>query len=68
VPANRWGYSVASATQLKILQEIITLAVFGAFAILYLGEDLRWNHLMSFLLLVAAVGFAFLPSGALPVR
>lgn len=68
VPANRWGYGVASATQLKILQEIITLAVFGAFAIFYLGEDLRWNHMVAFLLLIAAVGFGFMPGGALPAR
>ena len=62
VPANRWGSSVYSATQLKILQEFITLTVFGAFATFYLGEGLRWNHLAAFGCLLAAVAFAFLPT------
>jgi hypothetical protein len=61
VPANRWGNSVYSATQLKIIQEIITLVVFCAFAMLYLGEKIRWNHLAAFLCIVAAVAFTFLP-------
>ena len=55
VPANRWGNAVYSATQLKIMQEIITLLVFCAFATLYLGEKLRWNHFAAFLCIVAAV-------------
>jgi len=33
VPANRWGNSVYSATQLKIIQEVVTLIVFSVFAI-----------------------------------
>ena len=37
VPANRYGNSVYSAAQLKIIQEVITLCVFNVFAILYLG-------------------------------
>ena len=41
VPANRWGSSFYSATQLKIIQEIITLSVFVVFALLYLGEKIR---------------------------
>jgi uncharacterized protein (DUF486 family) len=61
VPANRWGNSVYSATQLKIIQEIITLVVFCGFAMLYLGEKIRWNHLAAFLCIVAAVAFTFLP-------
>ena len=61
VPANRWGSNVYSATQLKILQEIITLTVFCGFAALYLHERLRWNHLAAFICIVAAVGFTFLP-------
>jgi len=61
VPANRWGSSVYSATQLKIIQEVITLTVFCAFAILYLGERIRWNHLAAFACILAAVGFTFLP-------
>ena len=61
VPANRWGHSTYSATELKIMQEIITLCVFCAFATLYLGEKVRWNHLLAFLCILAAVGFTFLP-------
>jgi hypothetical protein len=61
VPANRWGNSVYTATQLKIIQEIITLTVFCGFAVLYLNEKLRWNHFAAFLCIVAAVAFTFLP-------
>jgi hypothetical protein len=61
VPANRWGNSVYSAAQLKIIQEVITLAVFCVFAILYLGEKTRWNYVAAFVCIVAAVAFAFLP-------
>ena len=61
VPANRWGNAVYSATQLKIMQEVITLCVFSGFALLYLGERLRWNHAAAFLCIVAAVAFTFLP-------
>lgn len=61
VPANRWGNSFYSATQLKIIQEVITLCVFGGFAILYLGERIRWNHLAAFVCILAAVAFTFLP-------
>jgi uncharacterized protein len=59
VPANRIGYGRFTAYQLKMIQEAITLAVFVVFAFLYLGEDLRWNHAVAFLCLLAAVGFAF---------
>ncbi len=58
VPANRWGHGQFSAPQLKIIQEVITLVVFGAFSILYLREPLRRNHLIAFAFLIAAVAFA----------
>ena len=61
VPANRMGYTVYSATELKIIQEVITLSVFSGFALLYLGEKLQWNHLVAFLCLLAAAAFTFLP-------
>jgi uncharacterized protein (DUF486 family) len=61
VPANRWGHSVYSATQLKIIQEVVTLTVFSGFAILYLGEHIRWNHAAAFICILAAVAFTFLP-------
>jgi uncharacterized protein (DUF486 family) len=62
VPANRWGYGQYSAYQLKIAQEIISISVFVGFAVVWLGERPRWNHLVSFLLILGAVGFAFLPA------
>jgi uncharacterized protein len=59
VPANRIGYdSGMSGYQLKILQEVITLLVFVAFAWLVLGEKLTWNYAVSFLLILGAVYFA----------
>ena len=61
VPANRWGISVYSATQLKIIQEAISLVVFCVFASYYLGERLRWNHVAAFACILAAVAFVFLP-------
>ena len=61
VPANRWGNSVYSASQLKIIQEVITLSVFVGFAILYLGERIRWNYFAAFVCILGAVAFAFLP-------
>lgn len=61
IPANRWGNSVYSATQLKIIQEVVTLCVFGVFAILYLKIEMRWNHLAAFGCILAAVCFTFVP-------
>ena len=59
VPANRIGHQVYSAAQLKTLQEIITLLVFGAFSVLYLGETLRWNHMVAFIFLCGAAFLSF---------
>ena len=59
VPANRWGSSQFSAVQLKVIQEIITLAVFVGFSVLYLHEPVRWNHLVGFGLIVTAAFFIF---------
>ncbi len=59
VPANRLGYGQFTGAQLKIIQEVITLTVFGVFSILYLKEQLRWNYIVSFLCILAAVYFAF---------
>jgi uncharacterized protein len=59
VPANRIGYSVYSAAQLKTMQEIITVSVFAVFSVLYLGDSLKWNHLAAFTCLAAAGFFAF---------
>ena len=63
VPANRLGYGAYSATQLKILQEGISLAVFTVFAAVLLGERLRWNHAAAYALILVAVWLAFRPAG-----
>jgi len=59
VPANRIGYAVYSAAQLKTMQEVITLVVFAVFSITYLGEPLKWNHMVAFAFLACAAFFAF---------
>ena len=60
VPANRLGYAGGiSLPQLKILQEVITLSVFVPFAMLYMGEGLKWNYLWAGLCLLGAVYFIF---------
>src|SRR5258708_29528129 len=59
VPANRIGHQVYSAAQLKTLQEIITLLVFGVFSVTYLGESLRWNNMVAFGFLCCAAFFSF---------
>lgn len=59
VPANRIGSETLTVTQLKIIQECITLTVFTVVAYFMFGETLRWNNAVSYLLLVGAVVFAF---------
>ncbi|HEV8453667.1 MAG TPA: DMT family protein [Gemmatimonadales bacterium] len=59
VPANRIGYTVLSLSQLKILQEVITLAVFAPFAVLYMRQPLKWDYLWAALCLMGAVYFIF---------
>jgi uncharacterized protein len=59
VPANRLGHDTFTAPQLKMIQEVITLLVFAVFSILYLGERLRWNDLLGFALIAAAVFCVF---------
>ncbi len=59
VPANRIGHGTYSAAELKTIQEVITLVVFAAFSVLYLGEAIRWNHLIGFAFIVAGTGFIF---------
>jgi uncharacterized protein len=59
VPANRIGFTVMNLGQLKILQEVITLAVFVPFAVLYMNEKLTLNYLWAGLCLLGAVYFIF---------
>jgi len=58
VPANRIGSSYYTATQLKIMQEVLSLSVFAIFSVLYLKESFRWNYLVSFAFILGAVFFA----------
>jgi uncharacterized protein (DUF486 family) len=60
VPANRTGAETFSVTQLKIIQEAITLTVFTVVAYFLFDETLKWNNVVSYVLLVGAVYFAFL--------
>lgn len=65
VPANRIGYAgnggPYTLTQLKVMQEAITLIIFTLFTVVFFrGESLHWNHLAAFACLVAAVYFAFM--------
>ena len=60
VPANRLGHAGGvTLAQLKIMQEVITLSVFVPFALFYMNESLRWNHLAAGICLVLAVIFVF---------
>lgn len=65
VPANRIGYQanggVFTLPQLKVIQEAISLIIFGIFTVvLFKGESLHWNHVAAFACLVAAVYFVFM--------
>jgi uncharacterized protein (DUF486 family) len=59
VPANRIGHTQLELGELKILQEVITLAVFVPFAALYMREPVRLNYLWAALCLAGAVYFIF---------
>ena len=59
VPANRIGFTVLTLGQLKIMQEVITLAVFVPFAVLYMGQPLKLDYLWAGICLMGAVYFTF---------
>ncbi len=59
VPANRIGYGHLSLPQLKITQEVITLAVFVPFAVLYMKSQMRLDFLWAGLCMLGAVYFVF---------
>ena len=59
VPANRIGYAQLSLPQLKMLQEVITLAVFVPFATLYMDKPIKLDYLWAALCILAAVYFVF---------
>jgi hypothetical protein len=59
VPANRLGYTAMTLPQLKVMQEVLALAVFAPFCILYMNQPLKWDYLWASLCLLGAVYFIF---------
>lgn len=59
VPANRIGFTALDLPRLKVLQEVITLAVFMPFSVWYMQQPLKWDYLWAALCLVGAVYFMF---------
>jgi len=59
VPANRIGYTELSLGRLKVLQEVITLAVFAPFAVLYMRQSIKLDYLWAGVCLVGAAYFMF---------
>jgi uncharacterized protein len=59
VPANRYGSYVYNAAQLKTIQEVITLTVFGVFSTVYLHQPVTWNQVVGFALIAAGAFFVF---------
>ena len=59
VPANRYGNAAYSAAQLKTIQEVITLSVFGVFSVVYLEQSITWNQVVGFALIAGGAFFVF---------
>ena len=59
VPANRYGNAVYTAAQLKTIQEVITLTVFGVFSVFYLQQAITWNQVICFALIAGGAFFVF---------
>jgi uncharacterized protein (DUF486 family) len=59
VPANRYGNSAYSAAQLKTIQEVITLSVFGVFSVVYLQQAITLNQVIGFALIASGAFFVF---------
>ncbi len=59
VPANRIGHTVLTLPQLKIVQEVISLAVFVPFVLLYMRQPLKLDYLWASLCMLGAVYFMF---------
>ena len=68
VPANRIGYTALSLAQLKILQEVVTLAVFVPFAVFYMRQPLKWDYVWAGLCIVGAVYFMFRGGNGAPTH
>ena len=59
VPANRMGSRLFTLTQLKVIQEVITMCVFAAFSVIYMKQKMSMDFLYAGLCLVAAAYFMF---------
>jgi len=59
VPANRIGYTELTLPQLKIVQEVVALAVFVPFAVLYMRQPVKLDYLWASLCMLGAVYFMF---------
>jgi uncharacterized protein len=59
VPANRIGYTELNLSQLKIVQEVITLSVFVPFAVFYMGQPIKLDYVWAALCMLGAVFFVF---------
>ncbi|MCQ2297936.1 MAG: DMT family protein [Bacteroidales bacterium] len=64
VPANRIGSQITGGPftlmQLKVIQEAVSLTVFTLIvALVFKGEPIRWNNIVSFVLIILAVFFSF---------
>jgi len=59
VPANRIGYSELNLSQLKILQEVITLSLFVPFAVFYMRQPFKMDYIWAGLCLIGAAYFIF---------
>ena len=59
IPANRTGHTVYTTAELKIMQEIITLAVFVLFSVFYLKEAITINHVIGFTFMAVGAFFVF---------
>ena len=59
VPANRLGYGRFNAAELRTIQEVLNIGVFLIFSVFYLKEELRWNYLVGFALIILATFFIF---------
>jgi uncharacterized protein (DUF486 family) len=64
VPGNRIGSHYFDLMQLKVIQEVITMAVFAAFVVFFMKQQLKWDFLWAGLCLVGACYFMF--RGGLP--
>jgi uncharacterized protein (DUF486 family) len=66
VPANRIGYTAMTLPQLKIVQEVVTLAVFVPFVVFYMRQPLKLDYLWAALCMLGAVYFIFRKGAGAP--